>query len=87
MEIANSLEWSKVETTLWSQANKVQPKYLSDFRRVVSNITRMNTQLSKLELEARRSASGSKRKVNEQLEKINVEIHNLEQWLFMLMLS
>jgi hypothetical protein len=87
MEIANSLQWSKVEIELWAQANKIKPQFLRDFRQVMSNIARMNTELSKRELEARRSHSGSLRRVNEQLEKINAEIYNVEQWLFMLLLS
>jgi phage host-nuclease inhibitor protein Gam len=54
--------------------------------KVVYNIGTMVSQLSKLELEARRSAFKSNQRVTEQLEKINTEINNLEQWLTLLLL-
>ena len=87
MEILNSLQFAKVEVALLNQISKIKPQFQSQARKLIDNIRKMNTQLSKLELEARRSASHSSRKVNEQLEKINAEILSIEQWIMMLQLS
>jgi hypothetical protein len=88
MEIQNSLQFVQIESALLQQISQISDwQRQKEAKKVLDNISKMNTQLSKLELEARRSASHSLRKVNEQVEKINTELHNLEQWIMLLMLS
>ena len=88
MEIQNSLQFAKVEQELQALIYNIKGRdRQKEARKVLDNIGKMNAQLSKLELEARRSASHSPRRVNEQLEKINTEIYSLEQWVMLLMLS
>lgn len=89
MEIQNSLDFVKVEQDLRTLIlhNIKSKEFQKEALKVLDNIKKMNTQLSRFELEARRSASHSLRRVNEQVEQINSEIHKLEMWITMLMLS
>jgi len=88
MEIQNSLQFAKVEQELQALIYNIKGRdRQKEARKVLDNIGKMNTQLSRLELEARRSASHSPRRVNEQLAQINNEINSLEQWVMLLMLS
>ena len=86
MKVTNSLQWSEVEAELNKQVRSTPPKFAIDAQKMFNNLRAMITKLSKLEMEARTSSSGSKRRVNEQLELINIEIESFEQWLMMLLL-
>ena len=61
-------------------------KHSADARRILRNLTAMVTELPKLELQMRRSPGHNPSKVEAQLEKINFEINNLEQWVTLLLL-
>jgi len=88
MEIKSSLEWYQVEHALHNRILLFKKhEHRSDAFRLVHNISNMITKLSKLELEARRSANQSLRRVNEQLALINAEINSIEQWATLLLLS
>jgi hypothetical protein len=86
--IKNALEWSKVEDELRMRVKLVKDqKLVSQATKMLNNFEAMVTKLSVLEMEARRSNSGSKRKVNEQLKLINSEAIQFDYWLVMLMIS
>lgn len=87
MEIKNSLDWAKIDTELTELASRVKDyEHRDEAKKVIRNIGTMVSQLSKLELEHRRSAFKSGTKVKEQLGKVNEQINDLEQWLTMLLL-
>jgi len=87
MPITNSLDWQMLETTL-----KQQIAYIKDDRRrnevkkMLKNFDPMITKLSKLELLARTSPSQSRRNVTEQLDLINSDLLQFEQWITLLLL-
>jgi hypothetical protein len=88
MEIANSLEWANVETTLLDSISRIPNiSHAMTARKMLSNLRPMVTKLSQMELEARRSSSHSPRRVNEQLEFFNRQLANYEQWLMICLLS
>lgn len=88
MEIKNSLDWPAAETELKQAILKIkdQRKQL-EAKKVLRNFDAMISKLSILELEQRRSHSGSPRKVNEQLDFINAEVLHLNQWITLLLLG
>ena len=87
MEIKTALDWPKVEAPLLASVRNLKDyEHRDQAGKVIYNLGKMVSQLSKLELEARRSAFKSNQRVLEQLEKINTEINNLEQWLTLLLL-
>jgi len=87
MDIKTALDWPKVETALTDSSRNLKGENHSrEVSKVIRNIGTMVSQLSKLELEARRSPFKSHQRVNEQLTKVNDEINNLEQWMTMLLL-
>lgn len=87
MKITNSLQWQELDTQLNATIKTLHNEEMAmQARKMLTNFGGMVTKLSKLEMEARTSASGSKRRVNEQLEIINTEVENFEQWLTLLML-
>ena len=79
MEIQNSLDWQKINSDLSSQLAKVG--YNPDLQKMLSNITKMVSELSNLEVEARRSKSSLRTdvKVND----INKAINHLEKLILM----
>lgn len=87
MEIKNSLDWPKVETAINNSIGQLKNwEHRREAEKLVRNIGKMVSQLSKLELEDRRSPFKSGLKVKEHLAKVNEEINNLEQWITMLLL-
>ena len=86
--ITNSLDWDKAETELRDTVKLIKdPRKAFEAKKVLRNFDAMIKKLSQLELEARRSASQSRRKVDEQLELINTELNNFEQWVTLLLLT
>lgn len=79
MKITSSLDWDKVETQLRTQVNSLP--YNPDLRRMLNNITTMVTELSKLEVESRRTQKFSY--TEPQVIKINQAIDHLEKLLLM----
>ncbi len=87
MKIENSLDWPKVETVINDSIGQLKNwEHRRDADKVVRNLGKLVSQLSKLELENRRSPFKSGARVKEHLEKVNEEINNLEQWITMLLL-
>ena len=82
MEIQNSLDWQKVHAELSSQLSSVG--YNPDLYKMLTNINLMVTELSKLEVEARRSKST--RVTQEKVVDINKAINHLEKLMLMAML-
>ena len=74
--IKNSLEWQAHRRDLAEKVRSVP--YSPDLRRMLKNIDDLVTELSKIEVEARRTKS--KTKVNIHLNKISEAINTLEQW-------
>lgn len=79
MEIKNSLEWQKINSDLSSQLAKVG--YNPDLQKMLSNITKMVSELSNLEVEARRSKSSLRTDVK--VTDINKAINHLEKLILM----
>ena len=87
MKIKNSLDWQDCETELKQKIAHVKDtRRQVEARKVLKNFEGMITKLSKLEMNARTSPSGSLRNVAEQLDLVNQEILNFEQWLTLLIL-
>jgi transaldolase len=82
MEIQNSLNWQKVHTDLSSQLSSAG--YNPDLHKMLTNITKMVSELSSLEVEARRSKST--RVTEEKVNDINKAIDHLEKLMLMAML-
>ncbi len=82
MEIQNSLDWQKVHADLSSQLSS--SGYNPDLYKMLNNITLMITELSKLEVEARRSKST--RLTEEKVVDINKAINHLEKLMLIAML-
>jgi hypothetical protein len=74
--ITNSLEWSRIETSLIHKANKLV--YGRDVKKMIGNIKAEIVQLSKAEVEARR---GKKHRAAEILFKVNQDIEMVEEYL------
>ena len=79
MEIQNSLDWQKVNSDLSTQLAKVG--YNPDLQKMLSNITKMVSELSNLEVEARRSKSSLRTQVK--VDDINRAINHLEKLILM----
>ena len=79
MKIETSLDWEKVQDSLNSQLESIG--YNPDLRKMLKNIDVMVSQLSKLEVEARRTRHDSYS--NEQKNKVNKAIDHLEKLLLM----
>lgn len=88
MEIKTALDFPRIEIQLQGLIGKLpRAQHQFDGRKVLRNLNRMVSELSKRELTMRRTAGHPRRAVDEQLTAINDEIHNLELWITMLMLS
>ena len=87
MEIKTALDFPRVEIELQGLINKLpRAQHQYDGRKVLRNMTKMVTELSKRELVMRRTQGCPRRAVDEQLTLINDEINNLEQWITLLLL-
>ena len=82
MEIQNSLDWQRVSNDLSSQLSSAG--YNPDLHKMLSNISGMVSELSSLEVEARRNKSTFK--TQEKVADINKAINHLEKLLLMAML-
>jgi hypothetical protein len=79
MEIQNSLDWQKINNDLTSQLSGVG--YNPDLHKMLANITKMVSELSSLEVEARRKKSTHM--TQEKLNNINKAINHLEKLIIM----
>jgi hypothetical protein len=79
MEIQTSLDWQKVNRDLSSQLSSVG--YNPDLHKMLTNITKMVSELSSLEVEARRSKSSLRTQVK--VDDINRAINHLEKLILM----
>ena len=87
MEIKTALDFPRIEIELQGLINKLpRAQHQYDGRKVLRNMTKMVTELSKRELTMRRTAGNPRRSVDEQIALINEEIKNLEQWVTLLLL-
>ena len=89
MHIESSLDWAAVESHLYAQARQTK-RVVHDMqaRRLVRNLQPMVTELSNLEVLARRDKKQYlEREIADKIVQINAEIKSIEQWLLMLMLS
>lgn len=77
MFINSSLDWQEVSNSLLEQMNSLP--YNSDLNKLFRNISSMVTELSKLEVEARRL--NSPHKTAEKIAEINSAIDRLEKLL------
>lgn len=77
MKIDNSLEWSDVRSSLVNQLDSIG--YNPDLRKMLKNIDIMVSELSKSEVDARRTRHMSY--TNEQKDKVNKAIDHLEKLL------
>jgi hypothetical protein len=75
MKIKNSLEWDPIRQELKQQI--LQLPYDTSIRRMLKNIDRMVADLSKTEVEARRTKVAYYR--NEKLSKVNEAIESLDK--------
>ena len=82
MKIEVATDWQEVHTELRVQLRKLG--YNPDLQKMLNNITDMVVNLSKVEVDARRSKSDWA--MNEHLVKINKAIDHLEKLLLMAML-
>ena len=79
MEIQNSLDWQKINSDLSSQLSTIG--YNPDLQKMLSNITKMVSELSNLEVEARRKKSTLV--TQEKVARINQAINHLEKLILM----
>jgi len=77
--IKNSLEWDPVRRDLKSKILALP--YSPDLRRMMRTVDDLVTELSKIEVDARRTKSNTK--VDEKLLVINDCIKTLEQWILL----
>lgn len=81
MRIKNSLEWSTYEATLLRQANRITIwENKIQCRQLIQNIGKMVNDLSRAEVESRRTRSG---RSDELLEQINKDIESVEDFILM----
>lgn len=79
MEISSSVDWAKIEPELREQLRAIG--YNSDLYKLKNNIEIMVRELSKKEVEARRTRSSGYLKND--IEKINQSIKTLENWILL----
>jgi len=80
--INTSLEWDARRTQLEEQMQRLD--YNSDLKKMLRGIDSMVVELSKVEVDARRTKSNTK--VNEQVARVNSAINSVEQWIMMAIL-
>lgn len=79
MKIEHALDWNKVSTDLSSQMNGIG--YNPDLYRMHKNIDKMVTELSKLEVNLRRTGKYSM--LDDKVADINTAINHLEKLVLM----
>lgn len=81
MKLRGSLDWSVIQTSLWTTTEEKIKDYKnkSQVKQMLTNIGTSVTLLSKIEVEARRTRSMAKR--DELLERINNDIELVEEYI------
>ena len=79
MKIEQAVDWQKIKANLLNQIKSIG--YNPDFNKMIKNIDSMITELSKVEVEARRIRKSNM--VKNQLDNINKAIDHLEKLLLM----
>lgn len=79
--ISSSLDWQKEEERLVGVAKKVEKAYYGQALSLIDNMWAMNTYLSKLEVDARRTKNHAAK--NKVLDEINRSILDFEQYVFL----
>jgi len=79
MKIERALDWNQVSSNLSSQMNGIG--YNPDLHRMYKNIDKMVTELSKLEVNLRRT--GKFEMLNDRVADINTAINHLEKLVLM----
>ena len=79
MKIERALDWNQVSSNLSSQMNGIG--YNPDLHRMHKNIDKMVTELSKLEVNLRRT--GKYEMLNDKVDVINKAINHLEKLVLM----
>jgi hypothetical protein len=88
MEIKCSSDFSAVDTELLRQISVITNQSVAfQARKMLRNFKPMIAKLGQLEVEARRKPYERSLRVEEQLDYINRELHNFEDWLMFLVLS
>lgn len=90
MQIQSSLDWATVKAELRKETNKASMRYEHKMQayKMIENIGIQVTALSNCELIFRRNPIAANiRTAEEHIAKINLEIHSLEQWIFMFLLA
>ena len=82
MKIKTSLDWNTVKSGLLSDMQRIS--YNNDLHRMLRAIDHMNMELSKIEVEARRSKNDSR--FSAKLKEINEAVENFEKWIVMAIL-
>lgn len=77
--IQNSLEWPAVHSRLMEEIRALN--YNSDLRRMVRGVEAMVGELSRLEVEARRTRNT--RQAQAQLDKVNEAIWEIDGWIIL----
>ena len=77
MKIEQAVDWQKIKANLLNQIKSIG--YNPDFNKMIKNIDSMITELSKVEVEARRIRKSNM--VKNQLDNINKAIDHLEKLL------
>ena len=86
-EIKNSLDWPVLQEHL-HKLGKMLPEFSKDMDKIIKHLQEEVSQLSKLEVEHRRTkSSGSANNCIRQAEKINLELKKMEQYHLMAVLS
>lgn len=87
MKLTNSLEWPSVERALTQQIQQIKKfTYKQQSLKLLKNVGLLVADLSRLEVEARRTHSFGRQIAEKQLE-INEAIGYVEQWVLIAMLS
>lgn len=79
MELKISTDWQEIELDLKTKIHRIG--YNPDLERMLKNIQSMVTELSKMEVDARRTRKTTY--TAEQIVKINQAIVTLEKWMIM----
>lgn len=77
LAIQNSLEWPKVHARLMGEIKALN--YNSDLRRMMRGVEGMVAELSRLEVEARRTKNTARAQA--QLDKVNEAIWEIDGWI------
>lgn len=83
MKIYDSLEWTKIHDQLRGELRKIN--YNHDLHKLLKNIDTMVSELSKLEVDARRTRSYVA--VNQKLDQINDSIVKLDKLIVLALLT